>query len=281
MLNLIQKFKIILCLQYINVSLSKAGAIIPLRKIDASLPNSWEFSAFSQSGEDGIIDYLADKIIEPNRYFIEIGSENGLENNTSWLAIVKKYSGLMIEGREKSSKLCKLIMSTLNIGVDCRCVYVTKENIKQILKFSLYTEPDVFSLDIDGNDYYIAKAIMETGFRPKIFIVEYNSVFGPDRCLTVKYNERFDCYKAHKSGLYYGASISGWKRFFKLFGYKFVTVNLNGTNAFFINPDYFDKNLIDNLKGLEFLENFYHLNKFKITHDEQFKLVADMDYEEI
>ena len=37
---------------------------------------------------------------------------------------------------------------------------------------AFHENPDLFSLDIDGNDFYIAKAILDGGFRPKIFVVE-------------------------------------------------------------------------------------------------------------
>lgn len=77
----------------------------------------------------------------------------------------------------------------------------------------LYSNPDLFSLDVDGNDYYLAKAVMKAGVRPKIFVVEYNSTFGPTKSIIIKYEEKFDFLKAHESNLYFGISISGWKNF--------------------------------------------------------------------
>ena len=70
----------------VNMSLARAAATSSLRKIDYTNPISWEFSGFSQSGGDGIIDVLIGKLLNPNRYFIEIGSNDGIENNTAWLA---------------------------------------------------------------------------------------------------------------------------------------------------------------------------------------------------
>ena len=279
MRDLVNKIKLFFSLQRINTALSRASAAIPLRNVNPGAPNSWEFSGFSQNGEDGIVDFLSRKTIKPNRYFIEIGSANGFENNTSWLAIVRKYSGLMVESRRKAAELCRLIMSLLNIGVECKQMFITRENIEQFLGMALYLNPDVFSLDMDGVDYYIAKAVMDAGFRPKIFIVEYNSTFGPGKSITIKYNENFNHYKAHDSFLYYGVSISGWKKLFKSFNYKFVTVDLNGVNAFFINQECFEKDFIDNLNGLEFQENFFQLKKFKMPWDKQFKLIESLNFE--
>src|SRR5438105_229806 len=103
----------------VAAGLSRAAAVAPLRRIDAGEPASWEFSAFSQNGEDGVIDYLLENALDRNSYFIEIGVSDGLECNTAWLAIAKRFSGLMIEGNEESSKRAGLLYSHLNLGVDC------------------------------------------------------------------------------------------------------------------------------------------------------------------
>ena len=100
------------------MALSRGTATSALRQIDSTSPNSWEFSGFSQNGEDGIIDFLTRKVLRPNRYFIEIVSGDGTENNTSWLAIARRYSGLMIEGNRKLSKWCKYILTPLSEGLE-------------------------------------------------------------------------------------------------------------------------------------------------------------------
>src|SRR4029079_4576029 len=82
----------------IALALARAAATSSLRRIDPATPSTWEFSGFSQHGEDGILDYLCGHLRQPNRYFIEIGASNGLENNTTWLAVAKRYGGLMIDG---------------------------------------------------------------------------------------------------------------------------------------------------------------------------------------
>lgn len=265
-------------LQYINIAIARAAATNCLRVIDLSNPASWEFSGFSQNGEDGIVNLLTSKIKNPNRYFVEIGALDGTENNTSWLALAMKYSGLMVEGNRKRFKDINSIIGPLNIGVDYLCLFVSKSNVSKLRERCLYENPDVFSLDIDGNDYYIADIILNGGIRPKIFIVEYNSTFGPDECLSIEYSDAFDYMKAHSSGLYYGASISAWKKLFHSFGYTFLTVETNGTNAFFINSIEFDDKFVKHIKGIDFKENFYHLRKFKYGWEKQFELIKGLNF---
>src|SRR2546425_8526004 len=82
----------------INVAYTRAAASAPLRQLDPTRPTTWGFSAFSQNNEDGITDYLLGRLRHSNRYFVEIGAGDGVENNTAWLALARRYSGLMIEG---------------------------------------------------------------------------------------------------------------------------------------------------------------------------------------
>jgi hypothetical protein len=247
----------------IAANLSRAAALRAGRCTDPSDPASWEFSAFSQNGEDGIIDYLLEHLGSRNRYFVEIGIEDGLECNCAWLAIARKFNGLMIEGNPRKCARASALYYEINLGVECTEAFVTKQNVDQLLREALHRDPDVFSLDIDGNDYYIADAIINAGFRPKIFAVEYNSVFGPDEAVTIQYREDFNFVSAHPTQLYYGVSVAAWKNFFARHGYSFVTVDSNGVNAFFVDPAQFERAFLDRATGFPYKENFYQLHKFK------------------
>lgn len=264
--------------QRINIALSKGAAMMQARNIDLKQPSTWEFSGFSQNGEDGILDVLRKKLLNSNRYFIEIGAADGIENNTGWLLVAEKYNGLLIEG---SAQLVERAMRTVvgySIGAECYNMFVTKESIRDVKAMAIHQDPDVFSLDIDGNDFYIAQAILEGGFRPKIFVVEYNSVYGPDRSITIEYQPTFVFNQAHPTHLYYGVSISGWRKFFENHGYRFVTVDRNGVNGFFVDPKCFEKNFLDEVMGMRFAENQYQYKKFRKCSEEQFALIADQKF---
>jgi hypothetical protein len=125
--------------------------------------------------------------------------------------------------------------------------FVELESVPSLLKMCPHQH--VFSLDIDGVDYHIARRVLEIGFRPKIWVVEYNSVFGPELALTVPYSANFSRWSGHQSGLYYGCSIAGWRTLFSNYDYAFVTVESSGTNAFFIDPTAFGPGFADGLRG--------------------------------
>ena len=89
--------------QRIAIALAKGGAMMLARTVDNTDPRTWEFSGFSQNGEDGIIDVLCRQLASRNRYVVEIGAADGTENNSSWLLVAERYEGLMVEGDSRQS----------------------------------------------------------------------------------------------------------------------------------------------------------------------------------
>lgn len=254
---------------------SRAAATMAVRKIDLAHPLSWEFSGFSQNGEDGILDVLISQLRFSNRYFFEIGANNCIDNNTAWLGYARNFSGLMIEG---DSFLYKRSIDTKPWYVNYHNLFVDLDNINEVKNLLAFTDPDVFSLDIDGNDYFIAKKLLESGVLPKIIVAEYNSAYGPDQEMSIVYHKFFNVRTAHPSCLYYGASIGLLKKLLGSFGYQFVTVDSNGVNAFFIHPSYFDAAFINQLQPVSFRENAHQLRMINKGWQQQFELIKDLPY---
>lgn len=267
--------------QRILIALTKGMAMMMSRNVDLKNPDTWEFSGFSQNGEDGILDVLRKQMQDSNRYFIEIGAADGIDNNSAWLAIAEKYRGIMIEGSPRLSARARLMVLHYSLGLQCMNMFVNRGSAKAIKAAAQYLDPDVLSLDIDGIDYYVAQMLFAEGFRPRIMVVEYNSVFGPEAPKTIKYAENFVYTDAHPSELYYGVSIGAWRKFFESNGYRFVTVDRNGVNAFFVDPRHFKREFLDAVKSRSFAENQLQLLKYRAPHTEQFKLIQDMAFENV
>jgi hypothetical protein len=259
--------------QRINMALSRGAASSALRQIDLRNPDTWEFSGFSQNGEDGVIDVLIRHIKHPNRYFIEIGASDGLENNSTWLAMARRWSGLWVEGDAEISHRSTKLFTALNYGLETVCMFVDNDNVKDLAKRSLYLDPDLLSLDIDGNDYYVCEAILSNGFRPKIFVVEYNSAFGPDRNIMIPYNKQFQRGNCVGDDLYYGCSILSLIRLFESHGYRFLTVDKNGVNAFFVDVSQFTDDFFEGICGSRFRENFAQKRQHHGAWEDQFALI--------
>lgn len=254
---------------------SKSAAAFSSRNISTKKTTTWECSGFSQNGEDGIIDCLMAAVINPNKYFIEIGTGNGLENNTSYLAHVKGYSGIQIEGNPVLHQQALQIKPWL---VEAKNVFVDENYAEHLIAEALFKNPDIFSLDIDGNDYYILKSLLDRGLTPKVIVVEYNSAFGEEMEVTIPYNPNFNMFETDFPYLYYGVSLNGWRRFLGLFGYTFLTVESNGVNAFFVKKDEFENGFFEGLQTVGFKENKHQLRTFKTDHKGQFEIMRNMNF---
>ena len=144
----------------------------------------------------------------------------------------------MLEANE--DRLSKLKMHFEPLGITCLGNWVARENINDFIRDSgCEGEIDLLSIDIDGNDYWIWEAI--TACSPRLVIIEYNSLFGPDRAVVVPYDPEFDRHRfveAAEGGHYYfGASLHALSRLAEQKGYRLVVTEPRGVNAFFLRND--------------------------------------------
>lgn len=268
-------------MQRISCGLARAAAVRAGQRIDPADPRTWEFSGLSQNGEDGIAEFLVNQLRVSNRYFVEIGASDGTENNTSWFAVARRWQGVMVEGDAAKAAYGAFIMGGLNIGVRVLNRFVDPDSLDALCVEFGEMEPDYFSLDIDGIDYHVAQGLLARGFRPRIAVVEYNSCFGPERAVTIPYAPRFDYRAAHTSQLYYGASVAAWRKLWEGAGYRFVTVDRNGVNAFFAREDGIDAGVADAWRGEAFRENFFQRARHAGNWQAQYALIEHLPLEQV
>lgn len=193
--------------------------------------NDFEARKYSQNGEDGIIEAIFARIGAESKFFVEIGvgppdgrlellDTAGLECNTRLLR-EKGWQGYMFDGREYPE----------NAGV--KTEFVTVENINSVFqKYAIPVEFDLLSIDIDGNDYWVWKAL--GSYRPRVVIVEYNSNYPPPERRVLPYDPAF----RWDGTDYYGASLSALVQLAKEKGYTLVGCDNNGINSFFVADEY-------------------------------------------
>ena len=267
--------------QRVAIAIAKGSVSSASRRIDLRQPGTWEFSGFSQNGEDGIIDVLRSRLLNSDRRFVEIGSADGVQNNSSWLFVTSQYHGLMVEGSRARSAKCERLLAGCGIGAQFINQFVTRENAAALVALSGTRNPDLLSLDIDGNDYHVAAALLQAGLRPKIVMLEYNSVFGPKRAVTIPYSPEFSYAEAHASQLYYGVSLRAWQQLWAVAGYRFITVERNGVNAVFADPTQFEPGFLEQVVPCEWAENAYQTRVSGKRGEDQFALIAGMPLVEV
>jgi hypothetical protein len=195
-----------------------------------------EFQVYSQWGEDGIIQYLLRHLSVSSNVFVEFGVENYLEANTRWLVEGHNWSGLVIDGSQQHVDAIKSDAIYWKHRLKAVSAFVDAENINRLISGNgISGDVGLLSVDIDGMDYWVWKAIDVV--TPDIVVVEYNALFGPTKSVTVPYDPNFVRQKAHYSWSYYGASLAALVGLGKTKGYAFVGSNSAGNNAFFVKSD--------------------------------------------
>ena len=112
--------------------------------------------------------------------------------------------------------------------------WVTRENVNKLIEGNGFSgEIDLLSIDMDGVDYWIWDAISCTS--PRVVIVEYHNILGPDRSITVPYTPDFNRFDSHPD--YLGASLKAFVKLGRKKGYRLIGVNKYEFNAFFIRND--------------------------------------------
>jgi hypothetical protein len=157
----------------------------------------------SQGQEDAILARIFDEIGTTNRIAVEVGAGDGVRNSNTHALVRQGWARVLFDAAPKA--LCVIRAR------------VTAANVNALLQ--AYGVPAVFdllSIDVDGNDFHIWRAL--TVATPRVVIIEYNSSFGPQQSVVMPY------YPAHVWDLtdYYGASAAALVKLGRQKGYTFV-----------------------------------------------------------
>jgi len=228
--------------------------------------NKHEFQVYSQNGEDGILEEIFRRIGTTNKFFVEFGAGNGLENNTTYL-LLKNWSGYWMDANEKCIQVMKQKFGFLieRKKLFVKKAFINAENIEDLLIEGVVPENfDLLSIDIDGNDYWVWRAIKT--YNPRVVVIEYNALFPPNVKWVMKYNPKH----VWDITCYHGASLKSLEILGVKKGYKLVGCNFTGVNAFFIREDLVEDRFFKPFTAENHYEPpRYHLQR-KIGHSRNF-----------
>lgn len=198
------------------------------------------FKVHSQTDEDGILLYIFSVIGTTNRMAIELCAGNGIECNSANLVIHHGWHALLFDGKlsniEEGLRYYRKCPKTYVFPPKFVHAWITKDNINDLISRAGFDGPvDLLTIDMDGVDYWILDAIHCAD--PRVVVVEYQDILGPDRSLTVPYQDDFDGFSNHTTGSmpdYGGASLMAFVKLLGSRGYRLVGTNTLGFNAFFI-----------------------------------------------
>ena len=234
--------------------------------------NDFEYQITSQNNEDGIINYIFDKLKINKLNFIEIGFDY-YQNNS--LGILNKCNkGLFIDGDTKKVIILRAVLKLFypKTEITVQNALVNIDNINKIKEqnFNDQEEIDFLSIDVDGIDYYLLK---EINFKPKLICIEYNFWFGKDLSCAVPYKKN---YALDSLSNYVGASLKALTELANSKGYHLIAIDSACINAFFIRDD-----LKHNFEILNLEKSFKYPFKFKKEFVAEIKeklLLKDLKY---
>lgn len=219
------------------------AAVLSSRSNSQNFENLWdaEVKVFSQWGEDGILDFLCEKIGISKPNVIEIGAGNFMECNSRFIAEFRNANVIAVDGRDDLTTAVKASPLYWKSNIIPIVEWVTPNNINRIMDIGeeQFGKVDIFSMDLDGNDYWILRDV--SLLNVAIVVLEYNPIFGASLKVTIPRNDKFDRYKSHFSGLYYGASLQAFIDLMLVKGFDFIGTNRVGNNAFFVHSRYVNK----------------------------------------
>jgi len=230
------------------------------------------FKVYSQTDEDGIIENILSQI-KGEGTFIEIGCGHGRVNNTHYL-LLKGYKGVWVDASETNVDYIRANIDSAALEDSRLKLLMTKvglenvdDTVRSMCAWLGSQEPDLFSLDIDGNDYFILERAMRL-CQPKVLCVEYNAKFPPPLRMSIVYDG------AHSwvNDDYHGATLQMFCDLLK--DYRLACCNLSGANAFFVRDDLagpFERYPVAEL----FQPARYELRKLSSGHNPSLKWLND------
>ncbi|KAJ3317303.1 hypothetical protein HDU76_001238 [Blyttiomyces sp. JEL0837] len=182
--------------------------------------NHHERHIYSQYNEDGVIEYIFDNIGVTDKYYVEFGTETCAQCTTRHLWDLYGWDGLLMDGSGKSG--------------DSRVIqnhFFTRENIVDLFRqHKVPMNYDFMTVDVDQNEFHLAKAVLDAGYRPNVLILEINRNFGPKD----SYVSVYDSQKLWQSGPYFGQSPLAATRLATSHGYVPVYYDHVGVNMYYI-----------------------------------------------
>ena len=227
-----------------------------------------EFSAYSQNGEDGILLYIFSLIGTSNQKAVEIGSGDSLESNTTNLSINHGWKVLGIDSNAKNiQKATRFFRADKNAFKWTRNAYpvlvnklVKPTNVNQILVENDFINTiDLLSIDIDGADYWVLKAIDVV--KPRVIVAEFNNNIPYNKPYTIDPMKKPDV-----SSGYFGASLNAFNKLLSCRNYYLIGANSPKTNAFWLLKS--EKHpLLKKKTPKEILESYHSLHKWSGPQD--------------
>jgi hypothetical protein len=182
--------------------------------------------SFSNAREEQILARYIAELLPPNhnRTAVDIGAGDGMRWSNTYALFAGGWKGVGIEfDLRKFVKLARAYKYYPEVYASRN--RATPNNIVPLLEsYEIEKDFSVLSLDIDGNDFWVLRAILSQ-FRPQLIVTEINEKIPPPIRFVVKYDPEFQL-RHH----FFGYSIAMLADLCEQVGYGILELEYN--NAF-------------------------------------------------
>ena len=227
-------------------------------------------------GEDGVILKIFEEIgVSKKPYCIEFGELRVLGTTTRSYRIFYKARSLYFSYSYDFRSFYLNIIDIFKVSFIKKSFgylkflfnlpssyFITTSNVEDIFKKNKVptNDLDLITVDIDSSDYYVIKQILELGYLPKLFIVEYNPSFGLNKKLSCPNDAEF---KPTNLRLY-GASYKALDVLMSKHNYSLCFVS-GFSNLFYIRDDFSSRFKIPEIEN-EFTDTEEKINAYIKDH---------------
>ncbi|CAF2755382.1 unnamed protein product [Rotaria sp. Silwood2] len=134
---------------------------------------------YSQGSQDLYLEKIFQVISHTNKYFVEFGfNEPGYSRNrpgaNTQILYEKGWRDLLLDNHYENNM------------INLKKHYLFANNIASIFaENNVPKQPDFISYDMDSHDLWVIRSILQAGYRPRIFITEFNSNYHITDALTL------------------------------------------------------------------------------------------------
>ena len=179
---------------------------------------------YSQHEEQQIIEEIIEEFDIENTA-LEIGINTGARGDGSVL------QGNTVFLKNKGWRCVWLDAHTRHPDVSTISIY--PENILETVEREFADAViGIFSIDIDSEDWHVARALLDSDRRPEVFVCETNSYLDPADDLVMPLGHRR---RGRAKSICHGATLTAFDRLLRGAGYNFYCSNRLGTNGFWIH----------------------------------------------
>lgn len=261
-------------------SVAQAQLMLQLQELaDPRTPQQFALSVHSQFEEDGILLWLFANVGTTTREAVELCAGDCIESNSANLILNHGWTGLMCDADAANVAAGKRFYQR------CRPTriwpprvvqqWLTAENVNAFLReHEVRPDPDLLSIDVDGMDYWLWRAIDVVS--PRVVVVEINHLWGAEKAVTVPYSPDFRATFSPHGSDYAGASLPAMIKLGKQKGYRLVAVNRLATNAFFVRND-----VSPAIPPEISAENCFSHPRARFGREVRFRRIADQEWIEV